>query len=114
MATRAYLHSESVEAVALRVVDVLRSEVVGGRLVDPAELARYLNVSRDYVYAHADALGAVRLGHGSRPLLRFNLAHVLEQLRVANSRDAVRQRGSMNAVRRGREADLLPVKDESQ
>ena len=41
-------------------------------LVDANELARLLSVSRDYVYEHADELGALRLSNGPRARLRFD------------------------------------------
>jgi hypothetical protein len=43
------------------------------RLVDAATLARELNVSRAYVYEHANELGMVRLGGGPKPRLRFDV-----------------------------------------
>jgi len=45
----------------------------GVRLVDAATVARRLGVTRNWVYAHADQLGAMRLGNG-RGRLRFDLA----------------------------------------
>jgi hypothetical protein len=42
--------------------------------IDATEAARRLGVSRDYIYAHADALGAKRLGDGPKARLRFNVA----------------------------------------
>src|SRR5271165_5008089 len=41
-------------------------------LVDAATLARELGTSRDWVYEHSDLLGALRLGSGPRPRLRFD------------------------------------------
>lgn len=43
-----------------------------GRLVDAATLAGLLGVSRGWVYRHREMLGAVRLGLGPRPRLRFD------------------------------------------
>ena len=43
------------------------------RLIDAATLARELNVSRTWVYDHADELGAIPLGAGERPRLLFDL-----------------------------------------
>ena len=59
------LDAASVEAVARRVVELIRSE--GGSpiphgLVDAATLAVELGVERSWVYAHRDELGAVQLG----------------------------------------------------
>jgi hypothetical protein len=64
-----------VDAVAERVLEVMsrqEAERRSGGLVDAAELARLLGVSTSWVYANAGELGAVRLGSGSRPRLRFD------------------------------------------
>jgi hypothetical protein len=49
-------------------------------LVDVAEVARYLSVDASFVYAHADELGARRLGTGPRARLRFSLEEVDRRL----------------------------------
>jgi hypothetical protein len=62
------------ERAARRVVQLLDQPVPGAyQLLDPKELARALNVSLDYVYAHAVDLGAMRLGDGPKARLRFDL-----------------------------------------
>ncbi len=69
------LDSESIEAVATRIVELLgegRSAPGPPRLVDAATVARFLGVSRATVYAKADELRAVRLGNGKRARLRFD------------------------------------------
>ena len=64
-----------VEAVALRVAQLMRSGEVANdrRLVDATTLAGELGVDRSWVYSHRDELGAVRLGSGSKPRLRFDV-----------------------------------------
>lgn len=42
-------------------------------MVDAATLARELGVTRGFVYEHAEELKALRLGHGPKPRLRFDL-----------------------------------------
>ncbi len=62
------------ERAARRVVQLLDHPIPGAyQLLDPKELARALNVSLDYVYAHAMDLGAMRLGDGPKARLRFDL-----------------------------------------
>lgn len=65
-----------VEAVARRVVELLRDEGLAAppepRLLDAAEVATRFGVSAEWVRDHADDLGAVRLGDGPRPRLRFD------------------------------------------
>jgi hypothetical protein len=74
------------QAVADRVLDLIDARQTN-RLVDARELADVLGVDRDWIYAHADQLGAVRLGKGPRPRLRFDLAGA-----VVSFRDFVAER----------------------
>ena len=78
-----------VDAVAVRVLELLderqaaaasdgerrQVDATAGasRLVDATELAEALSVSRRYVYEHSDQLGAVKLGSGKQPRLRFDV-----------------------------------------
>lgn len=67
------LHPQTVEAIAHRVIDLLqRNAAVTPDLIDAAALATRLGVDRSWVYAHAIELGAVKLGQGPRPRLRFD------------------------------------------
>src|SRR5215467_10832803 len=50
------------------------------QLVEVGTVARYLGVDPAWVYAHADELGARRLGSGARPRLRFSLQEVSARL----------------------------------
>jgi hypothetical protein len=72
-----------VEAVAQRVVELLHTEShspLGLRLVDAATLAAELGVERSWVYAHRAELGAIQLGSGSKPRLRFDVNMARELL----------------------------------
>lgn len=91
------LERREIDEIAVRVADVLldrlgpaqrptggaaaydRAHAPAARLVDAATLARMLGVERDWVYAHAGQLGAVRLG-GPRGRLRFDLATLGDRL----------------------------------
>jgi hypothetical protein len=66
------------DAIAERVGKLLRDDDVSGerRLVSAAEVARELHVGRQWVYEHAEELGARRLGDGPRGRLRFDLETV--------------------------------------
>ena len=84
-------------------------------LVDATEFARLLGVSRDFVYAHADEYGAVRLGSGSRPRLRFDPRRVASGFAGRGSEgvaspDAERKPPSRRRRRSGTSAGLLPIK----
>lgn len=67
------LPPEQLRELARLIADELRStELPRATLVDAAAVAVTLGVSRAFVYEHAEALGAVRLG-GKRGRLRFDL-----------------------------------------
>jgi hypothetical protein len=71
--TRIKLDAETVEAIARRSVELLEQRGLQRReLVDAAELARRFGIERSWVYSHAIELGAVKLGSGPKPRLRFD------------------------------------------
>jgi hypothetical protein len=64
------------DPVARRVIEMIKEEGVlaapiPASWLNAAEVAELLQVTREWVYQHADELGAVRLGGGRRPRLRF-------------------------------------------
>lgn len=71
------LDDDDIAAIAASIVDLLaRPEQPGrdtGRLATASDVARALGVSRSWVYANKDRLGAIRLGSGPRARLRFDL-----------------------------------------
>lgn len=68
------LSEAQLDQLADRIAQRLRTRPPHGpRLVDAQTLADALGVRRETVYAHADELGAIRLGGGSKPRLRFDL-----------------------------------------
>ena len=76
--------AELVEAVARRVVELLREEGLAApaspSLIAASEVAELFGVSAEWVRDHALELGAVRLGDGPRPRLRFDPERVAEAL----------------------------------
>lgn len=84
------LDDEDIEQIARRVAEVMAA--TGGRAdpryVDAADLARILGVDRDWVYANARRLGAVRLSEPNGRL-RFDLRQVDQAL--AGPRPEVRR-----------------------
>ncbi len=115
------LDAASVEAVARRVAELIRTErgshVTRG-LVDAATLAVELGVERSWVYAHRDELGAVQLGGGSRPRLRFDVEaarNVLARLHIKGPHAPKPPTPASSSIRprRRRMGDsppLLPIK----
>lgn len=94
------LDDEDIEQIARRVAELVGSTHAHPdlRYVDAADLAQRLGVDRDWVYAHARHLGAIRLG-GPGGRLRFDVHQVAEALAAPDSatkrarRAPSRQRG---------------------
>jgi hypothetical protein len=107
-----HLDSESVEAVARRVVELLTGDTASG-LIDAAELARRMGVSRDWIYRNRERLGAVRVGDGKRARLRFNPAIACSQGKRSPVEEAPAQREKPRGrprARTGTNVDLLPIR----
>jgi hypothetical protein len=85
-------------------------EPEAGALVSAAEAARRLGVSRDFLYRHADDLGAVRLGTGPKARLRFDLDTVAERIDREPAPEPKRAKRSGRRTRRDGTAPLLPVR----
>ncbi len=94
-------------AVADRVAYLLSSQPRHVDLVDAAAVANALNVSRDWVYAHAAELGGRRIGQGNRGRLRFDLDYVLDTWRSSEST------GPRGAVQRPRRAATQRAQSDS-
>jgi hypothetical protein len=77
--TRIELEADAIEAIALRVADLLSGESRWD-LIDAAMLARRLKVDRDWVYEHWQELGGIRLGDSDQGRLRFDPAKVRRKL----------------------------------
>jgi len=107
------LDAEDIERIAERVVKLLaeaqrETGVTSARFVDATTIAQLLDVDRDWVYAHAEQLGAIRLG-GERGRLRFDLATLEQRLdRVGSKRPRSASRASGGGRRASRRAPLIP------
>jgi hypothetical protein len=94
------------------------------RLLTPAELADWLHVDRSYVYEHAVALGAMRLGDGPKARLRFDLEVVKARLSVTScavARESGEEEPAPRAGSRrrrrsgaGTSVGLLPIRGRSE
>jgi hypothetical protein len=79
------LYPGEAERIAALVADAVRRDSPA-RFLDAAATARMLSVERDWVYQHAEELGAVRLG-GPRGRLRFDRREICERLARTRHRD---------------------------
>ena len=112
------LDPASVEALARRVVELLRGESMGRELIDAADVARRFGIARSTVYEKAAELGATRLGDGPKARLRFDPQTVAERLMKgsgeARSRRSKREAGGQRRHRRrapmDADVELLPVR----
>ena len=108
------LDPADIEQIARQVADLIASTQArrSGQFVDASELAQLLGVERDWVYAHANALGAIRLG-GPRGRLRFDLQRVQD---VWSARKTNRARSPAGRSRKKRapatRQGLIPYESE--
>lgn len=103
------LDADDIEAIAERVAEKLRAQGLG-RYGDAQAVCARFGVSVDYVYAHADRLGAIRLGGGPKARLRFDLAEVERRL-LGNDREpepAQMPRRGRRRKQRDRSIELIP------
>lgn len=108
------LAPESIEALASRI-----AELVGGspeqappstptkKMLSAAEVSRLWGVSRRWVYNHAEALGARRLGSGPRPRLRFDPDELAERLGVPRRAAVVGDEQRLTAMAANPHSDSL-------
>jgi hypothetical protein len=110
--------NDLVEAIARRVVELMDESdaLAQGRLATAREIAAEFGVTRDWVYANASELGAVRLGSGPKARLRFDCQQVKgrlgsdERLRHrAASRSDLSSSGFQEAAVRSRGREPSPA-----
>ena len=110
------------DALADRIADRLAERLAAPPnsapgLVDAAELARSLGISRDTVYQHADELGAVRIGNGTRSRLRFDADKATARVSTSGSHQPDPPASAAPPRRRrqrepGSRVELLPITDD--
>jgi hypothetical protein len=118
----AELTPQAIEQIAQRVAQLLHEHhdthprPAPPRLLDATQLARHLGVTRTWVYEHAQQLGAIRLGTGTKARLRFDLDTATKALGEHQHTPPIPAGGPPVAPRRGRPrrrtsgtASLLPV-----
>jgi len=103
---RVKLDPQATEAIARKVVELLEKHGVQKReLVDAAELAKRFGIEWSWVYSHAIELGAVKLGCGAKPRLRFDPQIAARVLRRVGEESAA---GGGSGVR------LLPIREQGE
>src|SRR3954454_4962939 len=105
------LDRATIDAIARHVVEMLRAEALIGddALLTAAEVAVRYGVSRTWVYENAECLGAIRLGNGKKPRLRFDPKRVCEFFEKSDRRRAG-SRNKRSPQRWLAEADLIPIR----
>jgi hypothetical protein len=105
-----------VERIAARV-----AELVGdARPADEPEwvaadaIAKTFGVSRAWVYANADALGALRIGHGQNGRIRFDPRQVRERIEAIGTPAPALGRRRSRRAQRSDEPDLLAIRQRPQ
>jgi hypothetical protein len=91
------LDASGIELLAARIARLVAEQLAHAfpepspperRLLTASEVSQWWGVRRAWVYAHAAELGAVRIGDGERPRLRFDPERVEESLRSPGSSEA--------------------------
>lgn len=113
---RIKLDPQTVEAIARRVVELLEGRGRQKReLIDATELARRFGIERSWVYSHAIELGAVKLGDGPKPRLRFDpdiAARILQRVGEVKAADPPARSGKRAGQPQAHgssEVRLLPI-----
>ena len=75
--------------------------------MDAGQLARHLGLTRAWVYEHAQQLGAIQLGDGPRPRLRFDPQIAMQALNERRRRSEP-QPAKPRRARDGRDGDTRP------
>lgn len=74
------LEDDEIIAAGERIAQLMVSTAPIRGFVNAQELAAELGVARDWVYANAQRLGAIRLGDGPKARLRFDVAQARRAL----------------------------------
>ena len=118
---RIRLDPQATEAIARKVVELLEKRgLQRPNLVDAAELARQFGIERSWVYSHAIELGAVKLGSGAKPRLRFDPQIAARALRRVGEESAADpparsgERADQPSASGGSGVRLLPIREQGE
>ena len=90
---------------AIRVAGIIPATATAAEWLDAKEVAQRLGFDRDWVYEHAEELGATRVGTGPRPRLRFPRDIVDSRRGKLASREATSERTKPRSEPNG----LIPI-----
>lgn len=108
-----HLSPESVEAVALRVVELMsEGDQPRGDSLTAAEVADRLGTTREFVYRNRARLGGAKLSDGPKARLRFPVEKVEAFLLGEENAPQPHPPKRSRSRRSPRGANLLPVKGE--
>lgn len=103
------LHPDTLERLAARTAALVterleRSQPAAQQppgLLTAAEVSAWWGVHRGWIYEHAEELGAIRIGTGQRPRLRFDPEQVTRRLaRPPHAREKVLTRAASPGIDR--------------
>ena len=101
-----------VERIAARVAELVGSATRAEQEWVTADvIAKSFGVSRSWVYANADALGALRIGRGQNGRIRFDPRLVRERIQSIGSPSPSPGRRRSKRARRSDGADLLAIRE---
>jgi hypothetical protein len=106
----------ALEALADRIADKVVQRLAAptpecAHLVDAADAAAILGVSRDYIYRHATELDGVRVGNGMRPRWRFDPARLLARGSALES-PTLPRKTKARRHKAGKAVELLPIRED--
>lgn len=106
------LHPDDVEAIARRVAELQsESSPTQRELLSATEVAQRFGLSREWVYANKARLGALSMGGGTRPRLRFDAARIAAALESDPApAPAVAEQPRRRSRAATPPADLLPIR----
>jgi hypothetical protein len=113
--TAVALSDDQLERLADLIADrlAIRSD---GELIDAGQLAVRIGRNREFVYEHAQQLGAIPLGDGPRPRLAFRWPQVLDRLddRPSSPSRPPAPRATRSRPAKRATTDLLPIRGQAK
>jgi hypothetical protein len=79
------LHPRTIEQLAARTAMLVAEQLEQGRqrqpeLLTAAQVSAWWGLTRRWIYLHSEELGAIPVGGGERPRLRFEAEKVIQRL----------------------------------